>query len=90
MDWYLTTIRKAIDKGPHTFTLTTTAIDFCQKEIFEPSLWGFIIVLTLEDVICLFGALLCISCITLVEQHSRKIEANMQLQKGTGCSQPGS
>ena len=66
--WYLPTIRKAIFKGSHTSTLTPTAAAFFRTDILDRSLWGFIIVLTKEDLICLFGTLLCISCLALVDQ----------------------
>ena len=66
--WYLPTIRKAIFKGSHTSTLTPTVAAFFRTDILDRYLWGFIIVLTKEDLICLFGTLLCISCLALVDQ----------------------
>ena len=69
---YLTTIRKAIAKGLHTPTLTATATALCQTKILKRSLWGFSIILTVEDAIRLFITLLRISRLALVEQQNRK------------------
>ena len=71
-DWPLASIHKAITTAPHTSTLTPSAISFYRTDILDISLRGFSIILSEEDAICLFGTLLCISCLALVDQQNRK------------------
>ena len=72
-EWSLNTTCKDISKGPHTYNLMPTVKAFLPMDILERSLWGFIIVLTKEDTIHLFVTPPCISCLALVEQHTRKM-----------------
>ena len=65
-EWSLPIIWKAITKRLHTSTVTDTTTDFWRTEILERSLWGFRIVLIVEDAICLFSTLLRTSRLELV------------------------
>ena len=56
---------------PH-HTLTPSAIAFCRTEILEIYLWGFIITLSEEESICLFGTLIRISRLGFVDQQNCK------------------
>ena len=70
--WSLDAIRSAIKKGPHTSTCNSVSTIFCHKDIADHVSRGFILLLTAETAILLFGWRLRISRLASVPQANWK------------------
>ena len=67
----LDTIKVTIATGPHAFTLTPEAIDFCRQELLKWAQRGFSIILPVDVALLFFGDRIRISRLASVYQANR-------------------